>query len=87
MLLLPTYKTVLKREIIQNKEVKIWSEESTANTDIATDPSGSNREFASALNTFYLRFDQFDFKNEVEGLGRKLKDSHHFPMEHREVNK
>lgn len=30
MLLLPTYKTVLKREKILTKEVKIWSEESTA---------------------------------------------------------
>lgn len=30
VLLLPTYKTVLKSEKIQNKEVKIWCEESTA---------------------------------------------------------
>lgn len=30
VLLLPTYKSVLKREKIQTKEVKIWSEESIA---------------------------------------------------------
>lgn len=48
---------------------------------------GSNCELASALNTFYLRFDQFDFSHEVQSLRADLENDQHFTLEQREVEK
>ena len=56
-------------------------------TYIAINGFGSNRDLASALNKFYLRFDQFDFSEEVKSLRDNLKDDQHLVLEQRKVEK
>jgi len=45
------------------------------------DGFSTNRELANSLNNFYLRFDQFDFKDEVDELRYKFKDKHHLILD------
>ncbi len=59
----------------------------TKSTHITIDGFGSSSELASALNTFYLGFDQFDFSEEVMTLKDNLKDEQHFELVQREVEK
>lgn len=54
---------------------------------ITIDGFGSNWELASALYTFYLCFDQFEFSQEVQNLRVDLENDHHFNLEKREVEK
>lgn len=57
------------------------------NTSISMDDFRSDYKFANALSNFYLRFDRFDFREEVETPRSKLKEDRHFTIEQRDVEK
>ena len=88
------YKAKVESKLAENNLSAAWSGiktmagiKQTKSTHITIDGFGSNCDLASALNKFYLRFDQFDFSEEGRSLRDSLKNDQHFALEQREVEK
>ena len=86
------YKAKVESKLAENNLSAAWSGiktmagiKQTKSTHITIDGFGSNCDLASALNKFYLRFDQFDFSEEGRSLRDSLKNDQHFALEQREV--
>lgn len=80
------YKSRIESKLAGNNLSAAWSGMKTMagikqvkSNHITIDGFGSNCELASALNTFYIHFDQFDFSQEVQGLRVDLKNNNTSP--------
>ncbi len=88
------YRSRVESKLAEKNLSSAWSGMKTSagiqqikSTYITIDDFRSNCELANALNKFHLRFEQFDFREEVKSLRCYLKDNQHFVLEQREVEK
>lgn len=89
------YKCKIENKLAEKNIASAWSglktivgiQQSVNRANIVIDGFSSNSKLANALNNFYLRFDQFDFKDEVDELRCKFKDNHHLILDQGAVEK
>ena len=90
-----SYKFTLENKMGSNSLGSAWSsmktitglQNSRGSTSITLNCFSSDTVFANALNSFYNRFEMFDFSKEIQELKRELCDNQHLSVKQEDVEK